>query len=229
MLIIFDLDDTLIDTSANLTPIVLENTLRILIKHGLYVEDEALAYNHLIQINKKSLSCTEAINFFLYDIKAEMLFLDIAIKALNEPIIGDIKIFTLEGANQLLRYLSKHHKLAVVTKGTVKFQFEKINKAGIDTSLFSKIVVTNRDNKGIYYKQIIEELGFKPKDTIVLGDKIKTDLLPAKDLGCIAIHMKHGRGLIMQPDERVDFTIFKLSEIKSILLKTIKEREYDIN
>jgi len=216
LLIIFDLDDTLIDTSTNITPFVLERTLKQMINKGLEIEDENLAYKKLIQINKKSFSSKETIKKFLCEIKANMSFLDVAFNAMVEPLDENIKIFTLQNAKKVLKHLSKNHTLAIVSAGNKKFQFDKIKKAGIDTALFSKIVIAKSD-KGFHYKKIIDELGFRAKNTLVCGDRVNIDLLPAKKIGCKTIHMKWGRGKLFLKDENVDFTINQLDEIKTIL------------
>ncbi|NGX34132.1 MAG: Phosphoglycolate phosphatase [Candidatus Anoxychlamydiales bacterium] len=221
MLIIFDLDDTLIDTSGSITPIFLKRTIKALIKNGLQI-DEREAYKTIDKIDKKSISSKETIKSFLYKINASKIFYNIALKAMTDTKISDIKIFTLKNAMDTLRYLAKFHKLAIVTAGDEKFQFYKIKKAGIDTSVFSKIVVAKDADKEPYYKKIIEELNFDIKKSFVCGDRVKIDLLPAKKIGCKTIHMKWGRGKNIfnkkEDPKLVDFTINSLDEIKTILI-----------
>ena len=227
MLIIFDLDDTLIDTSRYLTPIVFKNTIKELISNGLQI-DEDWAIKTIFQIDKKSISSTESIKKFLSDILAKKIFFDIAFKAMTSQ-KNEIKIFTLKNAKSTLRYLSKAHKLAIVTKGDVKFQFEKIKKAGIDTSLFSKIVVTKK-SKQLEYKRIMKDLGYESLDTFVCGDRVDYDLKPAKKIGCRTIHMKWGRGkkIFKNEDTKVvDYTIYSLEEILKILDTTIEVKNAD--
>lgn len=217
MLIIFDLDDTLINTTEKLTPILLKRALKIMIKKGLQVKDKKSACKKLLQIDKTSTGSKESLKKFLCFINAKQNFYDIAIKTMRLPLEDDIKIFTLKGAKSVLKYLSNDHSLALVSLGKEKFQFDKIQKAGIDTSIFSKIVITRREDKGLHYKRIIEKLKFSFQETYVCGDKINIDLVPAKKMGCKTIHMKWGRGKNLLDDKNVDFTIKSLNEIKEIL------------
>ncbi len=219
MLIIFDLDDTLIDTSGSITPIFFKKAIKELIKNGLEIDEEK-AFEKLIKIDKKSSSSKQSLKSFLLNIDAKKNFYDIALKIMNNTNLSDIKVFTLKNANQILKYLSNFHKLAIVTAGDEKFQLYKIKKAGIDTSLFSKIVVAKDENKEPYYKKIIEQLDIDIKDCFVCGDRVKVDLLGAKKLGCKTIHMRWGRGKNIykkQDSKLVDYTIFSLEQIKTIL------------
>jgi putative hydrolase of the HAD superfamily len=217
LLIIFDLDDTLIDTTEKFTPIIFRKTLQILIKKGLQISNVNKSYKKLLEIDKNSFSSKESIKRFLYELKANKIFYNIAFKVMSEPLNEDIKVFPLKNAKKILEYLSNTNTLALVSIGKEKFQFDKMKKAGIDTSFFSKIVITTNEDKGIYYKQIIDELNISFQNTYVCGDKINVDLVPAKELGCITIHMKWGRGKRFLKDNNVDYTINNLMEIKTIL------------
>jgi len=220
LLIIFDLDDTLIDTSGSITPVFLRKTIQALIKNGLQI-DENSAFEKIIKIDKTSPSSKESIKKFLLDVNANKNFYDIAYKAMINTSLSNIKILTLKNVKSTLKYLSNFHKLAIVTAGDEKLQFHKIKKAGIDTSIFSKIVVAKSSNKEPYYKEIIEELNIDIKKSFVCGDRVKMDLKSAKKIGCKTIHMKWGRGKNIfnkkEDSKLVDYTISSLEEIKTII------------
>lgn len=228
MLIIFDLDDTLIDTTKKLTPIVLKKALKEMILKGFQVDNEDLAYKKLLEIDKTSSNSKESIKKFLSLYNANQNFYNIALEALRAPLDKDVKVFTLKNAKKILNYLTNNHTLALVSIGKEKFQFDKIQKAGIDTTIFSKIIITEEENKGFYYKQIIEELNFSSQSTYVCGDKINIDLLPAKEIGCTTIHIKWGRGKYLPENKNVDYTINFLDEIIDIVDQKNKEKNYAI-
>ncbi|MBN2479516.1 MAG: HAD family hydrolase [Parachlamydiales bacterium] len=214
MLIIFDLDDTLIDTYKCIVPTMLKQALLEAIKKGYQIKNFEKEYEKLLKIDRNSKSSKDTFEKFF---KNDSKFLDIVNKAYISLYPNDIKIFTLKGVKKILKELSENHKLAIVTKGNKKFQLFKIKKAGIDSSLFSKIEVTQKENKGIFYKKIIDELGYKAEDCFVCADKIKVDLKPAKELGITTIHMKWGRSRKEKKDENVDFQIKNFEEIKQVL------------
>ncbi|MFA6119217.1 MAG: HAD family hydrolase [Parachlamydiales bacterium] len=216
MLIIFDLDDTLIDTTNSITPFVLKKTLQSLIEHGLKVDNEDASYKKLLEIDKNSSGSKETVKSFLNSINEEK-FYELSLDIMKKISIDDIKIFTLKNAIQVVQYLSKNNILAIVTRGDKKFQLTKIKKAGIDPSLFSKIVVVRGKNKGYHYKKILNDTKMSPEKTYVCGDRVNIDLLPAKKLGCRTIHMKWGRGKNFKKDKNVDYTIQNLKKLKEIL------------
>ena len=63
-MIIFDLDDTLIDTSGSVTPFKMKECLKKLIAVGLPIPDFAESYSKLLAINAISLKSTDAIKTF---------------------------------------------------------------------------------------------------------------------------------------------------------------------
>jgi FMN phosphatase YigB (HAD superfamily) len=104
--------------------------------------------------------------------------------------------------------------------GSEKLQLQKLKKAGIDTSLLSKIIVAG-DDKTLAYKKIIKELKMNSSEVIVCGDRINNDLAPAKKMGCTTVHMKYGRGSSFEKDENIDFQIKELNSILEIINKKV--------
>lgn len=213
MLIIFDLDDTLIDSCA-ITKIKLKKIFFKLKKAGLNIKDEKKELSLLLNMDTKMLSAKETIKKFLEKKKSNN-FLKLALKELNKNDLN-IDVFPRKKANEVLKKLKEFHILAIVTIGNEKWQKNKIEKSGIDKRLFSVIEVVNED-KMVAYKKLLEKFNKKSEDTIVCGDKIEVDLKPAKLLKLKTIHMKRGRGINSKGKKFVDFQIFELEEIIKIL------------
>ena len=58
----------------------------------------------------------------------------------------------------------------------------------------------------------------EPGNVVVIGDKFKTDLIPAKELGMKTIHMQWGRGKVFLPQKGdVDYSVEALHEVVSIV------------
>jgi len=185
---------------------------------GLSLEPIEEAVQMLHRINATSESAQAALSEFLELHEGGAQFYEIGFKELSQPLPQGFPIFPIEGALMLLHELRTTHQLALVTRGKEQFQFEKLKKAGIDCSLFSKIVVLEAGNKGPHYQAVAEELGVSSSKVLVCGDRITLDLSPAKELGYRTIHMPWGRGRHL-PGAKcdVDFTIVKLREIKQII------------
>ncbi len=215
MLIIFDLDDTLIDTTS-IVPVMLEKALRKMIEEDLSVSfSEGL--KRLLEIDKRSIKAKESLKVFLSEIQADNKFYEIAVKEYYTKLPDHIKIFTLPGAKDILDELKKKHLLAILSIGKKSIQIDKLKKAGIDSALFSKIVITESEDKKPYYKEILDSLNYQAKECVACGDRISYDLKPAKELGCNTIHVKWGRGLNLIKDQYTDYSIDNLYEIPKII------------
>lgn len=218
MLIIFDLDDTLIDTSGCITHFKLEDALRVMIKEGLHIPDFNAALDLLRRLDKTSESTCATLGEFIEILGADKHFCEIGGKEVYENISSDLPIFPLEGALELLGDLAEQHQLALVTMGKPFLQMEKLKKAGIDSRFFSKIVVSEDRNKKPHYQMIMDELGYASSEVLVCGDRISYDLLPARELGIKTVQMQWGRGLNTRGFKgEVDYCIFKLQELKNIV------------
>jgi FMN phosphatase YigB (HAD superfamily) len=220
LLIIFDLDDTLIDTTGSILPHRLRKALQVMMEEGLVIEDFEAALSMMTTINARSDSTQHALKEFLEIHDAQESLFQRAYQEVYEKKYFDYDISPTKWAIEVLMDLSKKHTLALVSVGIKEIQMEKMKKAGIDTSLFSRIIVCKEPNKRIYYQQLIEELKVSPLEVIVCGDRIKRDLSPGKALGFKTIHMKWGRGLHQKGEKgEIDFTIASLDQLKPIIMQ----------
>ncbi len=93
------------------------------------------------------------------------------------------------GRGVSMRELKKCCKLGnlyIVSNSHITEIQQRAKMYGIDLDIFKKIY-SNDDNsaekeKGEFYKKIMKSEGLKPENILVVGDKYKTDLLPAKEL-----------------------------------------------
>jgi putative hydrolase of the HAD superfamily len=217
-LIIFDLDDTLIDTTKKITPIMLKKAFDRLVELNVKIDNKIKAFNDLLTLDKTSFSSTKTLITFLDSLNVDKKFYDSVIDEMSLNLDDNIKNFNIKNSKEILSNLKKDYRLFLVTKGFKKFQLQKLKKAGLDTSYFSKIYITKK-NKELFFKKIIDNNNINPKNVIVIGDKIDSDLKPAKKLGCITIHMKYGKGFLLHDEKTVDYTINKLDDLNSILRK----------
>ncbi|HLC51966.1 MAG TPA: HAD family hydrolase [Candidatus Nanoarchaeia archaeon] len=215
--IIFDLDDTLIDTSGSSIPIKMKEALKAMIKAGLKIDNFDQSYQLLLDIDKQSYNGTESITDFLKKIKADQKFLQIGKAAYYGGDILDFSIKELPGATKLLSQLKKKYKLVLVSYGLPSEQQSKLKKSGIKEDLFSVIIFTDNYNKKAEYQKVIDQLKLSHEQFLVVGDKFKGDLLPARELGMKTVHMFWGRGKLDNPKD-ADYSIKKLDELQKILL-----------
>lgn len=209
-MIVFDLDDTLIDTSGSVTPFKLKLIFEMAWqKNGLPKSAEA----ELIQLNQESLSSKDALFEILRRYGALHLF-DEALSLFTAPLPHDFVIRTTPKAKDVLHALHENgHRLAIVTGGKQTFQLEKLKKAGFELSMFSKIMIPEDSVKKPCYEALLNEFLVLPSQGVVVGDRVSMDLLPAQELGLRTVHMRWGRGLLGKRENWIDHSIRELSEL----------------
>lgn len=215
MLIIFDLDDTLIDTSGSVTPFKLKACLQHMISLGLQVANPEEAEKALFEINERSEKSREALLAFAEHFSFNKEKINEVLSVLTSPLPEPFSIPTTPYAKEILEFFQKSHSLALVTGGIPSFQHQKMEKAGIDRSFFSKIEVAEGSIKKPVYQALLKEFSIAPCDAWVCGDRIEMDLVPAKELGMRTIQMRWGRGS-RQPASHpaVDRAIVDLRQLK---------------
>jgi FMN phosphatase YigB (HAD superfamily) len=212
MLLIFDLDDTLIPTSKELTPIRLKRALKSMIDNGLKSDFEK-GFERLNKINSEVLRSKIAIEKFSFEVAGSNDFARFGVEMLESP-LDDIQVEELKDLNLFLSSLRENYKLAIVTGGNQEVQREKITLYGIDVSLFEEVIVAEWGQKEAAYQSLSQKHGA----FLVVGDRIEYDLSAAKKLGGITVHIRQGRGEL-EPEEHpnVDFKIKTINELKEVL------------
>ena len=224
MLIIFDLDDTLIDTSGCITPVKFQRALARMIEEGCDLQDERAALGLLIDLDREALSSKDSLKKFITLFGLSERYYYTGLKEIYDTLPLGITINPIKGTIETLTELRRENFLALVSVGKPEQQLFKLEKAGIDSTFFYKIFISEEQDKKKYYEQLIEELRIAPGEVIVCGDRVVTDLAPAKELGCVTVHMKWGRGLRKQEQEaKVDFTITSPMQILDVFKKVKNE------
>ncbi len=217
MLIIFDLDDTLIDTSGFVTPFKLKESLKKLVHGGLCVSNFEEAYLQLLQMDRQMLKSSDSLHQFLMKNGGDLSLQSLALQEMSSPLPEHFQVPTTPHVKEILQWLQPLHTLVLVTGGNPPFQMEKLEKAGIDKSIFSNIAIPEDSKKLPVYKRLLQEFAFPASQVLVCGDRIAMDLLPAHELGFKTVHMRWGRGKLMETQPWVDYTISDLSELKRII------------
>ena len=99
-------------------------------------------------------------------------------KLIESPII------LFEGAENTLKKLSKKYKIIVTTKGDLLEQENKVYRSGL-TKYLHHIEVMSEKNKSSYAR-LLKELNIKPQEFLMVGNSVKSDILPVLALGAKA-------------------------------------------
>lgn len=187
MLIIFDLDDTLIETSMGITTILVKKLCKGIEDLGGKLEPSLIEerfWNHYATGSSSVDAALEVVSWALPKSTAEKW--DTLLNNFRNPDITHIEVVQTPGASELLSNLKDDYGLALCSRGHPELQQLKLKKAGIEPILFGTIRFGFED-KGVSYSDAMRSFGVDPSETIVCGDRVSYDLLPAKKQGCITV------------------------------------------
>ena len=93
----------------------------------------------------------------------------------------------LDDVKMVLESLAPRYKLIVATKGDLLDQERKMKRSGI-SSCFHHIEVMS-DKKEEHYVQLLRHLEIEPSQFLMIGNSMKSDIIPPLNLGARAIHI----------------------------------------
>jgi putative hydrolase of the HAD superfamily len=95
----------------------------------------------------------------------------------------------LDDVKTVLERLAPHYRLIVATKGDLLDQERKMKRSSI-SSYFHHIEVMS-DKKEQHYIQLFNHLDIDPCEFLMIGNSMKSDILPPLNLGAWAIHVPY--------------------------------------
>ena len=137
-----------------------------------------------------------------YGVKGFMLSmvecaLDISNNNLSPALLNDVlnigkemlekPIELLDGVEDVLKSLHGKYKLIVATKGDLLDQERKLEKSGL-MQYFHHIEVMS-DKKERDYKKLLSQLDIEANQLLMIGNSLKSDILPLVKIGASAIHV----------------------------------------
>ena len=108
----------------------------------------------------------------------------------------------LPEVENVLQQLNGTHKLIVATKGDLKDQHRKLHDSGIG-HYFHHIEVMS-DKTELDYQKMLGRLEVQPDNFVMIGNSLKSDVLPVLNLNGHAIHIPYHTTWAY---ERIDYTI----------------------
>ncbi len=123
----------------------------------------------------------------------------------------------LPNVEDVLKELQGKYKLVVATKGDLKDQHRKLHDSGIG-HYFHHIEVLS-DKTELDYQKMFGRLECKAEDILMIGNSLKSDVLPILNLGGFGIHIPYHT---TWEYEKIDFEIehknfLALSNVKEVL------------
>jgi putative hydrolase of the HAD superfamily len=124
----------------------------------------------------------------------------------------------MPGTLELLNYLkNKNYRLFIITNGFTQIQETKMKYSGLDIyfeKMFtSENVGSHKPNRDMF-EFCIKSVNARKKESLMIGDDLKTDILGAKGFGIDQVFYNPDR---LPHVEKVTYEIRHLSELKEIL------------
>ena len=123
----------------------------------------------------------------------------------------------LPNVEEVLQELQGKYKLVVATKGDLKDQHRKLHDSNLG-KYFHHIEVLS-DKTELDYTKMLARLDCQPEDFVMIGNSLKSDVLPILNIGGIGIHIPYHT---TWEYEKIDFEIehenfTALTDIKEVL------------
>ena len=141
--------------------------------------------------------------------------LNIGKDMINKPVI------LLKGVENVLNILSKEYRLILVTKGDLLDQERKLNKSGL-IDYFHHIEVVS-DKKEENYLKLLTHLDIIPSEFLMVGNSLKSDVLPLINIGAHSMHVPFHTTWIHEDVSDIEqttnnyLTVNNLSDILKVL------------
>lgn len=189
--IAFDADDTLFVNE----PYFQETEQKFCDLMSGYLSREELS-NELFKIEIKNLDS------YGYGIKAYILSmieaaLTISKGTLKTKVVEEIIILgkdllqkpieLIDGVEDTLKALYGNYKLVVATKGDLKDQRRKLHDSGLGNYFHHIEVMSDKKEKD--YLDLISRLDIKNESFLMIGNSLKSDVLPVLSIGGYAMHV----------------------------------------
>ena len=100
---------------------------------------------------------------------------------LNKP------VEVLEGIEDTLRRLNGDYRLVMATKGDLLDQERKLLKSGLERYFHHIEIVSDKTEK--QYSKLVRHLDIAPEEFLMVGNSVKSDILPVLEIGGYAFHI----------------------------------------
>lgn len=101
----------------------------------------------------------------------------------------DHPVELLEGAAEVVPALAKRHRLVLITKGDLRDQERKVRKSGLEVHFEEVEIISEKDTS--IYRHLLARHGVAPEEFVMVGNSLKSDILPVLDLGGFGVYVPY--------------------------------------
>jgi FMN phosphatase YigB (HAD superfamily) len=219
--LVFDLDDTLLDTYRLLVPQASREACQAMIEGGLQVALEACLRTW--EEHRKQQRNEDVFTYLTqtYGVREDANAEAVAKKGANafyhRRIETSIGLFP--GARELLMGLKKKYQLHLVTAGVRSTQEQKIQILGI-SDFFDNIVFVDPQRgqrKMDAFRSIMAKTGRAPERYLSIGNRIDSDIGEARALGWRGCLVRYGEHSGQKPNSNLEKPDFEVDNVVDVV------------
>jgi len=223
-ILIFDLDDTLLDTWGQLVQPAAREACAAMIAAGLATDPATcVAKRHELFVAKPRDDCYRGLvdHFGVDQTSDPDTVRDAGHRAYFERNV-ETTIQLFKGARQMLEQLRPDHDLYLVTSGHPATQKQKVSILDLEP-LFREVHYVDSkagESKGPRFAQIASRHGRAPSEHLVIGDRLDREIRDGNRLGMRTCHICYGEFNHLTPeseDDRPDYQIRHITELIDLL------------
>lgn len=130
------------------------------------------------------------------------------------------EIELLDGVEETLKILARSYRLILTTKGDNLEQFSKLRRSGISEYFHAAEVLVSKNED--VYRSLARKYEINPEDVVMVGNSVRSDIVPVINIGGKAVHIPHGVEWIHEkadfPDSMRAIRAKKFTELPKILI-----------
>jgi putative hydrolase of the HAD superfamily len=108
---------------------------------------------------------------------------DLGKQMLNQP------IEILDGVEQVLQAVKNKYRIVVATKGDLLDQERKLKRSGLGDYFHHIEIMSEKDDAN--YLKLLKHLDIKPEEFLMIGNSLKSDILPVLNIGGHGVHVPY--------------------------------------
>ena len=127
-------------------------------------------------------------------------------------------VHIIKNVPETLSSLQKKYRLVLVTKGDLLEQQRKLRVSNLE-AYFHHIEILS-DKTPLQYDRLLKHLDIDPSEFVMVGNSLKSDVLPPISLGCQAVHIPFHTTWaheLVEEEEKNAASYLELKEIKELL------------
>ena len=104
-------------------------------------------------------------------------------------VLLDHPVDLLDGVGEVVDQLTDRYRVMVITKGDLLHQETKVVRSGLD-ELFWRVEIVNEKDDATY-QRILQRLELDPATFVMVGNSVRSDVLPVLAVGGRAVHIPY--------------------------------------